>query len=67
MNTQSPQPIYYISEEEPGHFYVYRLQYATVETLFDVAYSRADAEKAIEEHKAGTHPTQYEPPRNRKT
>ncbi len=54
------KPIYYIREER-GRFYVYRLEYAPVETLFDIKQTREEAEQAIKDHKAGKHSTQYEP------
>jgi hypothetical protein len=52
------KPVYYIREEN-GRYYVYRLQYAPVETLFEIAHTREEAEKAIRDHKAGKHSTQY--------
>lgn len=54
------QRTYYI-EEKNGRFYVYYLEFAPVETLFDVKPTQAEAEQAVEDHKAGKHPTQYRP------
>jgi hypothetical protein len=51
---------YYI-EEKDGRYYVYYLQVAPVETLFDVARTREQAEQAIKDHEAGKHATQYRP------
>ena len=65
MASKTPKPVYYIREES-GRFYVYYLQWAPVETLFDIAHTRAYAEQAIRDHKAGKHPTQWKKPVDRK-
>jgi len=49
---------YYI-EAKRGRFYIHYVQLAPVDTIFGIAWTREEAEKEIEEHKAGTHPTQY--------
>ena len=51
---------YYI-EEKDGRYYVYYLQFAPVQTLFDVSRTREQAEQAVKDHKAGKHSTQYVP------
>ena len=53
----APKRVYYI-EEKDGRYYVYYLQYAPVETLFDVSRTREQAEQAIKDHKDGKHATQ---------
>ena len=56
----TPRLTYYV-EEKDGRCYVYYLQVAPVETLFDVVRTREQAEQAIKDHKDGKHPTQYQP------
>ncbi len=55
--SKPPKRTYYIREES-GRFYVYYLVIAPVETLFEVARTREEAEKAIKDHKDGKHSTQ---------
>ena len=47
-----------IEEEREGRFYVYYISLAPTKTLFDIAPTKAQAEKAIKDHKSGQHPTQ---------
>lgn len=52
----------YIIEEKEGRFYVWHLQYAPVQTIFDITHTREEAEQAIKDHKEGKHSTQWKPP-----
>ena len=51
----------YHIEESNGRFYVYCLQVAPVNTLFEIAHTREEAEQAIKDHKTGKHSTQWRP------
>ena len=53
-----PSKLYMIEEEREGRFYVYYISLAPTKTLFDIAPTKAQAEKAIKDHKSGQHPTQ---------
>jgi hypothetical protein len=57
MKKETSRRTYYI-EEKDGRYYVYYLQYAPVQTLFEVAHTRDEAEQAIKDHKDGKHSTQ---------
>ena len=48
----------YYSAEKDGRFYVYYLQVAPIETLFEIVSTQEQAEQAIEDHKSGKHSTQ---------
>lgn len=54
---QAPEPVYYFVVTN-GRYYVYCLQFAPVETLFDIKPTQEEAEQAIKDYKEGKHPTQ---------
>lgn len=54
-----PTPTTYLIEPKNGRLYVSCLHSIPVITLFDIVDTQEQADKAVEDHKAGLHPTQY--------
>jgi hypothetical protein len=61
MKKDHKSKLIYNIEEKDGRYYVYYLQIAPVNTLFEVARTREQAEQAIKDHKEGRHSTQEKP------
>ena len=57
MKKMKTERTYYF-EETDGRYYVYYVQIAPVQTLFDVLRTREQVAQAIQDHKDGKHETQ---------